>query len=267
MDEYAFGEQEDSSRRSLWYGLPFAAVVLIVAWLLWSYWGSVQPKEDSDSDKVAVSVVVPNVVGKREADAVAGLQRAGLKVDVRVSAQTDRPPGTVASQNPKGGTEVTPGLTVLIDVVPKAVTPGQELDLVDPQPVVPDVVGRSRAFAAATLKSAGYGMSLVEVYSENFPPGKVIAQRPAADTTLSAGATVVVTVSLGPKALQQVEVPQVLGLTEAQAISRLRAAGLVAKPAYQPRPDKVGIVYDQAPQAGNRIDKGSDVIILVGVRQ
>ncbi len=265
MDEQVFDTQEESSRRNSWYGLLFAVVVLIVVWLLWNYWGSAQRTVDSDGDTVAASVV-PDVVGKREADAVAGLQRAGFKADVRLSAQTGRPPGSVVSQNPAGGTEAEPGLTVRIDVIPAAATPGEAFDLADPETVVPDVVGRSRALAANTLDSTGYVMSVTEVYSDEFPPGKVMAQRPAAGTALAEGSTVAVTVSLGSRAPRQVEVPQTLGLTEAQAISRLRTAGFVAKPTYQPRTDRLGIVYDQAPYAGERIDEGSDVIILVGVR-
>jgi serine/threonine-protein kinase len=261
-----FDTNEDSTRRNPWYGLLFALVVLLVLWLLWNYWGSAQRVGDPGGDSVA-SVTVPDVVGKREADAVATLERAGFASEVRLSSRTDRAPGTVASQSPVGGTEAAPGVTVRIDVTPSegSDSPGFSFELTG-TPVVPDLIGKSRSSAVSTLDRVGYGASITEAYNDDFPPDKVFAQRPGAGTSLAEGSTVSISVSIGPRSQQLTTVPDLMGLTEAQAVSRLRNAGFVPKPTYQPRRDRVGIVYDQAPFGGERIEAGSDVIILVGLQ-
>ncbi|MDZ4178887.1 MAG: PASTA domain-containing protein [Coriobacteriia bacterium] len=264
MDE-RFDTDEDSTRRNPWYGLLFAIVVLIVLWLLWNYWGNAQRVGDAGGDAVA-SVTVPDVVGKREADAVATLERAGFTSEVRLSSQTDRAPGVVVDQSPVAGTEAAPGLTVRIDVTPSDEdSPGLSFEVTG-TPIVPDLVGKSRSSALSTLDRIGYAASVTEAYNNEFPADKVFAQRPAAGTALAEGSTVSISVSIGPLSQQLITVPDLTGLTEAQAIARLRTAGFVAKPVYQPRRDSVGIVYNQAPPGGDRIEAGSDVIIVVGLQ-
>ena len=130
------------------------------------------------------------------------------------------------------------------------------------QVTVPDTVGLSRNSAEARMDDAGLGVSVEEEESEE-PEGEVIAQSPAGGTHVDPGSRVTLTISKGPK---QVAVPDVVGMPAAEAAARLRAAGLQVS---QQRRDTVaaaedGVVLDQRPGAGEDVDAGSTVVIVVG---
>ena len=65
----------------------------------------------------------------------------------------------------------------------------------------------------------------------------------------------------------QVDVPDVVGMSEERATSRLSGAGL--SPVRQERtvtdPTQDGVVIEQRPGAGTQVDQGREVVIVVGV--
>ena len=81
---------------------------------------------------------------------------------------------------------------------------------------------------------------------------------------MARGETVTITVSTGQP---QVDVPDVIGLSERDANSKLRAAGLA--PVTQERtvtdPSQDGVVVEQRPGSGTEVDKGREVVIVIGV--
>jgi len=62
-------------------------------------------------------VVVPDVVGVSQADALAALAELGLAGDTQPIALEGASPGTVVAQDPPGGTAVAPGSQVRLEVV------------------------------------------------------------------------------------------------------------------------------------------------------
>jgi serine/threonine-protein kinase len=94
--------------------------------------------------------------------------------------------------------------------------------------------------------------------------GEVISQSPSGGTEVARGETVTITVSTGRP---QVDVPDVVGMTEEQAAARLNSAGLT--PDRQERsvtdPTQDGVVIEQRPGAGTRVDEGRQVVIVIGV--
>ena len=84
------------------------------------------------------------------------------------------------------------------------------------QLTVPDVTGLSRDSAESRLRDEGFGVSVAEQESDE-PEGDVISQSPAGGTELARGETVTITVSTGRP---QVDVPDVIGLSERSANSR-----------------------------------------------
>ena len=96
------------------------------------------------------------------------------------------------------------------------------------------------------------------------PEGDVISQNPAGGTEVSKGETVTITVSTGKP---QVDIPDVIGLSERTASSRLKSAGL--EPVTQERtvtdPTQDGVVVEQRPGSGTQVDKGREVVIVIGV--
>ena len=96
------------------------------------------------------------------------------------------------------------------------------------------------------------------------PEGDVISQIPAGGSEVARGSTVTITVSKGtPK----VSVPNVVGMKEARAQAALSRAGL--SPVREERevtdPAQDGVVIEQRPGSGSQVDKGSEVVIVVGV--
>jgi serine/threonine-protein kinase len=145
------------------------------------------------------SVQVPALKGHAEADARAELMdpAVGLKVGT-VTYQEDRnaPRGTVLSQSPTEGSSVPSGTAVDL-VVNKGVETAP----------VPDLVGMTKAEAAAALTAAGLVMGKeTQVASDTIPAGQVVDQKVDKGVVVAKGTSVGVTVSSGP-AVPAVEAP------------------------------------------------------------
>src|SRR5690606_22949012 len=139
--------------------------------------------------------------------------REGFEVTTREAQSADVEPGHVIRTSPPAGTNAAEGSTVTLIVSggPGLVT-------------VPDVVGQDQVAAQAAIVQAGLVPDVVEVADDDAPAGEVVSQDPAGNTQTERGATVTLRVSSGP---DEVEVPNLLGLTESQARETLEDAGLV----------------------------------------
>jgi eukaryotic-like serine/threonine-protein kinase len=195
-------------------------------------------------------VDVPTVNGLSVAEAVARLKDAGLNANP-VEVFSAKPDGTVIAQDPKPGKSVPEGTTVRINV-----SQGEK-------PIaVPDVVGLSYDDAKAALEDEGFTVRRQDQNS-NIQPNTVIDTNPKSGVGLQRGATVTVLVSKGPK---DVPVPEVEGLDEESARTKLETAGFTVSVSDQPTDDPAndGFVLGQDPQAGDRAEPGSSVVIFVG---
>jgi penicillin-binding protein 1A len=123
---------------------------------------------------------------------------------------------------------------------------------------VPDVVGMNSGAAARKLRNTGFSVTEVSQPSSK-AAGTVISQTPAAGTTYSDGGTVTIVVSSGP--VQNV-VPNVVGLSEAAAKTRLATAGFTCSVSYSDG-SPVNVVVGQSPSAGNKMPAGSTVSVVV----
>ena len=198
-------------------------------------------------------VVVPPIVGLPRASAEAALLAAGLTVGVFTEEYSDTvPAGIVISQNPAAGVEVLLGAAV-----------GAAVSL-GPQPVpVPDVTGLPRADAEAALAAAGFTVGTVtEATDPEVDAGSVVSQNPEGGVEAVPGTPVDLVVSLGPA---PVEVPDVIGLAQATASTRITTAGLVVGTVTEEYSTTVlaGRVISQAPEAGVEVAPGSQVDLVV----
>jgi serine/threonine-protein kinase len=128
--------------------------------------------------------------------------------------------------------------------------------------VVPPLVGlTSSEEAQQELRALGLSLgTLTEVESEQ-PSGVVVATDPPAGTEVQLGSVVNIEVSKGTKS-----VPELVGLTEAQARSDLINAGFVVNVVTQE--DAVappGTVLAQTPRAGKKVAPGSLVTLTVAI--
>ena len=126
---------------------------------------------------------------------------------------------------------------------------------------VPDVEGESRSTAVNELHAQGLEVDEQEEYSDTISEGNVISQSPSADTQLKEGATVTIIVSKGEKLYK---VPDVKGLSESKAMSKLENAHLKAKAkkAYS-NSVKKGKVIKQSIVSGEQVKKNTTVSITV----
>jgi serine/threonine-protein kinase len=131
------------------------------------------------------NVQVPDLTNKTLADAQAALQQAKLKLGTQTPQDSQLPPGTVLSQDPKGGQPATEGSAVNIVV---ASGKGK----------VPDVTGLPVDEAQQTLSEAGYSPQVVEQPNSTQQAGTVINTFPAGNSTLEIGKTVKVYVATEP---------------------------------------------------------------------
>ncbi|MDK1280747.1 MULTISPECIES: Stk1 family PASTA domain-containing Ser/Thr kinase [unclassified Arthrobacter] len=128
---------------------------------------------------------------------------------------------------------------------------------------VPNVVQRTAESASENITDAGLVVGAVtEEYSETVDAGKVISQFPAPDTQLRRDAAVNLEVSLGPA---PVEVPSVVGKSEAEAVKILEESGLTAEvlpEQVNSREAPDGAVAAQTPAAG-QVQRGSAVELTI----
>jgi serine/threonine-protein kinase len=196
-------------------------------------------------------VEVPALAGRTYEEAVDILEELGLEPE-RVDVFSQRPPGIVASLDPKAGTLVDEGSVVTVRV-----SKGTQLI------PVPDVLEQSEDSARAELEAAGFQVEVVEAPSSSTPAGLVSAQSPDPGVEAARGSTVQITISTGP---EQVRVPAVEGMSEGDAQDALDAEGLVAEVecVVVVDPGQVGIVQDTDPEANTLVEVGSTVIVKVG---
>ncbi len=130
-----------------------------------------------------------------------------------------------------------------------------------PQVVVPNVINQQLPIARTILQNEGFQINVTQQTS-NAPPQTVIAEIPAGGTKTDKGSTVNLTVSSGPAS---VNVPSVVGETEAQARKALAKAGLKVGRTITQTSDQfaAGTVIDTSPSAGQPVPSGSMVTLVV----
>ncbi|MEE6169871.1 MULTISPECIES: Stk1 family PASTA domain-containing Ser/Thr kinase [unclassified Mycolicibacterium] len=128
---------------------------------------------------------------------------------------------------------------------------------------VPDVTGQTADDAVAALQNRGFRTHINRQPDNTVPPEKVINTDPAANSQASAGDDVAIVVSTGP---QQALVPDVTGLTPAQARDKLKKAGFT-KTKETPSastPEQKDKVIATVPPANQTAAITNEITIAVG---
>jgi beta-lactam-binding protein with PASTA domain len=130
---------------------------------------------------------------------------------------------------------------------------------------VPNVVGSREDAARRDLIEAGFRVDPVtRVTSNPSEVGIVIEQSPDPETFLEKGETVTITIGKAPA---QVEVPDLSGMTQDEAVAALERAHLsLGTVETQPSDLPEGTVVSQNPIPGDKVDKNSavDVVLSAG---
>lgn len=205
------GDYYEPPNRSGWF-LGGLAVLLVAAVIGVFYLANRIGQDDTSATEQVALVRVPTVLGEAEATATNRLQDAGLRVQTSFQASEGAEVGTVIDQDPEGGREVEPD-----SVVSLVVAAGS--DAVE----VPNVVGRQAAEAADQLRQLGFNVIIEREENASVASGEVIEQSIGAGEDANKGAIITLVVSAG--ATSEGQVPEVVGLSSAQATLQLGLAG------------------------------------------
>ena len=138
------------------------------------------------------AVDIPNVVGQSETDASAALTAKGFNVTKTTSYSSSVAEGYVISQTPNGDTQGKEGDTITL-----------EISLGSEKITVPDVSTSYKSEEQAKELLSQFNVSTATKYSDT-DAGIVIGQTLAAGTQADPGASITITVSLGPEPAQQI---------------------------------------------------------------
>ena len=196
-------------RRPVW---PWVLAVLLLAAAGVAAWFAYTKIQDQLNNTKPVPV--PNVIDLRVELAKTKLTEHGFVPKVKPSTSETVPKGVVFDQNPLAGSKLAKNSPVQITV-----------STGPPQVPVPNVIGKNRDDAVATLSNAGLTYMVVSVHSPK-PPDTVTGQFPHPGTHVKKGSKVQINVSTGP---QPVTVPNVVGQPFDQASSTLQNAGFGVK--------------------------------------
>ncbi|ELS54642.1 Stk1 family PASTA domain-containing Ser/Thr kinase [Streptomyces viridochromogenes] len=185
---------------------------------------------------------VPDVEGLTFEKAKAQLVDKGFRVEQQAE-ESDRTPGVVISQDPKGDTEQEKGSTITLTVAKEKA-----------KSTVPDVLGKSCDEAKAQMTANDLVGNCVEVETQDpNQVGKVISTSPEAGSTAEKNSTV--TIQIGKQAQQKAKVPNVVGQTVGQAKQILQANGFTnIQFADGSDQSDTAFVSAQDPRAGQDVD-------------
>ncbi len=201
------------------------------------------------------TVEVPDLKNSTVENAKVALRNRGLLVEVTGEIESaDVAEGLIAEQSPMAGSVVKRGTTIKV-WLSKGV----------PERTVPYLVGLSLADATHKLDLLNLKIGKIESeYSDEVPKDHIIATQPPSGTKIPKGSAVNLVVSLGPKPVETVVVPKVVGYKHRKAERILKSKGLGVKKIFRVSTEYYeGTVYGQKPSAGEVVPKGTVVTLYV----
>ena len=206
---------------------------------------------DSTVDLVVaapVAVSVPNLLGRSGRAAGARLRDAELRLGRTTREESREPEGTVIAQEPGAGRRAPMGSSVHVVVaIPVTVR-------------VPDLLGLDEAAVETLLAGRELMPGIVERQTSDRTPGTVLAQDPVAGSRVALGTAVAFALAMPPA----VTLPDLTGMSEAAALDLLAGADLAGGTLeYRESPAGAGLVLEQWPAAGQQVDVGSAVDLVI----
>jgi serine/threonine-protein kinase len=187
---------------------------------------------------------------------VGDVQLASLyRFNVVYVIDTEHESGLILSQSPDPGRSmmITPdGIDVELSV-----STGMVFN------PVPDVVNLDYREASSRLQQAGFHVDIENAMSDTVAKDYVISTSPAANEQLSTGSTVYLTVSTG-SSVAYVQMPNLIGLSEDTAISKLESYGLSYSTSEYVRSElDAGTVIGQSVDAFTELEEHSKIQLRV----
>jgi beta-lactam-binding protein with PASTA domain len=196
-------------------------------------------------------VAMPDVVGKKAIEAQQVLQGRGVNIRIEDHIYNSLPADEVVRQSPPAGTKVKVGqyAHVVLSLGPQKAT-------------IPHL--EERSLRSARIELLHSGMQIGEISSLYLPGTSsdetILRQDPAPGKTDITSPHINLLVSRGPRP-EAYMMPELAGLTLAQAEARMSAAGLkLGKPTFVPTAGtQHGLVLTQPIPRGSRVEAGTPV--------
>ena len=234
---------------------PKMKILIIILLCIVLFFGSIGITSAVLNATSPKEVQIPNLVGMTENEAKAELEKYKLNYEkIGEEYNKDIEAGKIFEQKPtySENYKVKEKSTVSVKV-----SKGTE------KTTVPKVVGMTYDEAVAELEKYKLKAEKVEETSKTIKEGIVISQEIEANTTIDAGETVKIHVSIGT-GINQVVMPNVLGKTESEAKTILEGKNLKVNVEYSEDTTKDnGAVLSQSIKSGENIDEGTEVTITV----
>jgi len=139
------------------------------------------------------------------------------------------------------------------------------LTLTGRQPMVdvPNLIGKTEAEARSALEAVGLKLEIKEeqyITREGETPDVIVSQDPESGQRIARSKAVSVVIT------RELRVPELVGLTSGQALSRISESGLKAEVRQKPtkKDSEVDVVLSQSPSKGTLTTPGNTVTIEVG---
>ena len=210
-------------------------------------------KSEKDSDSSVKQVEVPDLTNKTPEEALKTLNDLQLGYKNGGEEESDSvAEGNICRQDVEAGTKVEPHTKITCYI-----SSGTE------EIQVPDVKDYSQTDAEAMLKELGLKTAVQKANSNEITIGNVVSTDPEVGTSVKAGDTVTLTISIG-EGDTAVRVPNVIGTSEADAKSTLSQLGLlVSVQTGNDQSVNEGEVYKQSVDSGTRVNTGETITIYV----
>lgn len=199
-------------------------------------------------------VSVPNLMNLTEEQALSALEAQGLLGSSSEGYSDTVEAGKVYEQTQPAMSNVPKGTTIQFKI---------SLGKKESNVPVADYYGQNAEEVKADLEAQGLKVTLKDGYSNSVSVGDVMEQSIAGGTSVAAGSSITLTVCRGKQQQEEttVPVPNVTGMSESKATSKISSAGLKYSVSYESGEN--GKVISQSPSGGS-VKKGSTVKIVVG---
>ncbi len=175
------------------------------------------------------------------------------KFEVYYASFSDAQEGSVYDQDPKAGTSVEEGSTIILYVAKAG--EGQ---------VIPDFTGKNFREAGDTLETLGFKVALVPTEDSSVAVGQVVRTDPVANTTVAVGTTVTVYYAADTDSGKLFKMPKLEGKSLDDAKEILEENGLVLyKVESADSSVEKDYVLSQSPADGSPVREGDTVVLTI----
>jgi serine/threonine-protein kinase len=214
--------------------------------------GAAGTEQEAESETEQVEMI--RVVGMDVDEAKRALLELGLTPEIQYEANSAYEAGTVLRASVQDGLMVDKGTNIVLTVAQS-----------EEGITVPGVTGKSQTEATSILEKEGFVVNVTESYDASVESGYVISQSPEEGTTAPEGSSITIRVSQGAES-DKVRVPNVVGLTEEDAMASLTESGLSLGTVTQVSNEDASLtdlVCYQSYSVGSYVDKGTAIDLKI----